>query len=787
MSSDNISIINSQTYPVLVPRWFYATDIPLRDPSKSLNQPTDKDDKYPKVYLPFSKSDSNALEGAYMSGEAGVKIACNEDCLYEVDVDRRELLPIYWIGPIYLVVRATWFYEDDGGIFLPCDETLAVQIEEGYINEKAWISLINESEEEETDPKFPQLSEKIHRLIDGYESQYVIYTSSSIAWLMIDDLAGKFTKSIYSKFTNGENLGGIRLIRGFSEVVKFKNKKSIKELENKIKESNSQNKKVNSIKLNDERFKEFIDYEEIETPEDKRNINHLILVIHGIGQKLSEKMPSVNFVSAINKFRASLRETFTQYPPLEISQKMPSNSNLNYIQKLNGIQVLPIQWRKEIKATIDEITIEGVPSFLLLYMTPRYREMMLRTVTKEVNRVYNLFIKYNPSFLENNGKVSFCGHSLGSILAFDVLCHQPPLPKISNSYGVFEEKIIISENIKLDFKVYNFFAVGSPLGAFLLLKGLKVAKKKSSKEYEEEAKEENVRRRVLGEEDIEETLRKSQDEEGVEKSEGSQGEGAKEESVRHEVLKGEGEGEEDTGETLGKSLDEGVGKSEESQGERAGEDGVEKLEGIQGEGGEEDEGKNGLIKGSQDDDSEESKEVEGSETIGRKIKDNKKLVKRSKIHYCYPAVRNIYNIFYKADPIAYRIEPLIARKYSSQLKPALVPYYKGGLKGMQIGFQEFGSGIANKASNIFTTVKSTFKKVVAADNNQQERDINTGANKLKGLNISGRVDYSLQEGVLDISVINALTCHQNYWTDNDFNRFIIREIYRYADVEEKDF
>nr|CAG8435514.1 14292_t:CDS:2 [Entrophospora candida] len=715
MSSDNISIINSQTYPVLVPRWFYATDIPLRDPSKSLNQPTDKDDKYPKVYLPFSKSDSNALEGAYMSGEAGVKIACNEDCLYEVDVDRRELLPIYWIGPIYLVVRATWFYEDDGGIFLPCDETLAVQIEEGYINEKAWISLINESEEEETDPKFPQLSEKIHRLIDGYESQYVIYTSSSIAWLMIDDLAGKFTKSIYSKFTNGENLGGIRLIRGFSEVVKFKNKKSIKELENKIKESNSQNKKVNSIKLNDERFKEFIDYEEIETPEDKRNINHLIL------------------------------------------------------------------------ATIDEITIEGVPSFLLLYMTPRYREMMLRTVTKEVNRVYNLFIKYNPSFLENNGKVSFCGHSLGSILAFDVLCHQPPLPKISNSYGVFEEKIIISENIKLDFKVYNFFAVGSPLGAFLLLKGLKVAKKKSSKEYEEEAKEENVRRRVLGEEDIEETLRKSQDEEGVEKSEGSQGEGAKEESVRHEVLKGEGEGEEDTGETLGKSLDEGVGKSEESQGERAGEDGVEKLEGIQGEGGEEDEGKNGLIKGSQDDDSEESKEVEGSETIGRKIKDNKKLVKRSKIHYCYPAVRNIYNIFYKADPIAYRIEPLIARKYSSQLKPALVPYYKGGLKGMQIGFQEFGSGIANKASNIFTTVKSTFKKVVAADNNQQERDINTGANKLKGLNISGRVDYSLQEGVLDISVINALTCHQNYWTDNDFNRFIIREIYRYADVEEKDF
>src|SRR4051812_5200637 len=127
---------------------------------------------------------------------------------------------------------------------------------------------------------------------------------------------------------------------------------------------------------------------------------------------------------------------------------------------------------------INYIVIIIVIAIVLLYMTPRYREIMLKTVTREVNRVYNLFIDRNPSFLENNGKVSFCGHSLGSILAFDVLCHQPPLPKISNSYGVFEEKIIISENLKLDFKVYNFFAVGSPLGAFLLLKGLKISRKK---------------------------------------------------------------------------------------------------------------------------------------------------------------------------------------------------------------------------------------------------------------------------------------------------------------------
>jgi hypothetical protein len=120
-------------------------------------------------------------------------------------------------------------------------------------------------------------------------------------------------------------------------------------------------------------------------------------------------------------------------------------------------------------------------------MTPKYREMMISTVTKEANRVYKLFIEKNPKFIENGGKVSLYGHSLGSVLAFDILCHQPPIFPSTPS-GIFDDKwadldIVRQNSVKLDFEVANFFAVGSPIGLFLLLKGLKVASRKDRTQH----------------------------------------------------------------------------------------------------------------------------------------------------------------------------------------------------------------------------------------------------------------------------------------------------------------
>jgi surfactin synthase thioesterase subunit len=44
------------------------------------------------------------------------------------------------------------------------------------------------------------------------------------------------------------------------------------------------------------------------------------------------------------------------------------------------------------------------------------------TVGFEMNRLFNLFLSRNPNF---NGNVALAGHSLGSVIVFDILSHQP--------------------------------------------------------------------------------------------------------------------------------------------------------------------------------------------------------------------------------------------------------------------------------------------------------------------------------------------------------------------------
>jgi hypothetical protein len=40
-----------------------------------------------------------------------VKVPVNEDYLFDVDIERRELAPTYWLGPVYDVRRGTWFFQ----------------------------------------------------------------------------------------------------------------------------------------------------------------------------------------------------------------------------------------------------------------------------------------------------------------------------------------------------------------------------------------------------------------------------------------------------------------------------------------------------------------------------------------------------------------------------------------------------------------------------------------------------------------------------------------------------
>lgn len=107
-------------------------------PPAEQNKTSDNPPPAPKKYVPFSETDSRAIEAAFQKwveqeeaaekerlicGTKGrdlegqqcrdvlkpFKVPVNEDYLFDVDVEKREFIPAYWLGPVYDVRRGTWF------------------------------------------------------------------------------------------------------------------------------------------------------------------------------------------------------------------------------------------------------------------------------------------------------------------------------------------------------------------------------------------------------------------------------------------------------------------------------------------------------------------------------------------------------------------------------------------------------------------------------------------------------------------------------------------------------
>ena len=97
------------------------------------------------------------------------------------------------------------------------------------------------------------------------------------------------------------------------------------------------------------------------------------------------------------------------------------------------------------------------------YYLSHHKPKMIEAVTKEANRVYRLWCQNNPDFQET-GRVHLIAHSLGSVMALDILSKQPTsLPQhldLNSSH-------IPSEFFEFDTR--NLFFCGSPAGFFLLL------------------------------------------------------------------------------------------------------------------------------------------------------------------------------------------------------------------------------------------------------------------------------------------------------------------------------
>ena len=563
-----------------------------------------------------------------VNNPSSTKVPVNEDYLFDVDIEQRELAPAYWIGPVYEVRRGSWFYQESAGL-RPCDENLANQLEEGYLKTAPWrrsnLQVIRSSSQQRGRPtslildkieaaraagpmtgasKEPsasasadaeQVSEEsrpvsvppsapntsnapsgtgsisdaknevasnTYRLFGAYMNSSVTYENGTIAWLTADDFMSRMSSTVYGRVGG---LGGTKLVRGFSEGGKVDEEKKTADSEpmkdvkrpsspadsatrpqDQDTEAAPQRPKRSALErqlsslagvpgessedlaeeARQQEEKEMEDYREPDANEQEREIEHLVLVTHGVGQRLGLRLDSINFIHDVNTLRKTMKAVYASAPDLQAL-----NSQLNDLPSNCRVQVLPVCWRhlldfpkqsvrqnrKELDLgdfegideddypSLADITVDGVPAVrnlitdlamdVLLYQSA-YREHIAGIVTRECNRIYKQFRERNPSF---SGRVSLVGHSLGSAILFDILCRQREKEEGSASaVGSTRSgtRLHVSskagdrtagQNLLLDFDCENFFALGSPIALFQMLKGRTVAGRKTTKDIPPES------------------------------------------------------------------------------------------------------------------------------------------------------------------------------------------------------------------------------------------------------------------------------------------------------------
>ncbi|EFW99148.1 ddhd domain containing protein [Grosmannia clavigera kw1407] len=900
--------------PLLNVQWFHAVDVPKRKAEwfkgKKAVAKDGKPPPRPKKYVAFSISDSRSIETAYQavlekmedsrrtsgaqawgtrrrspssrrdtadSGDLGdmgmegsdvdglgrgqtgqpgsrhgrgVKVPVNEDFLFDVNVEDRELTPVYWLGPVYDVRRGSWFYQE-GSTLRPCEENLAAQLEEGYLKVRPWQYASESLTEDAGGPggssssggsggpgssaSTPPLTSattsttagdssqlQTHRLFGQYMNHVATYQDATTAWLSTDGMLSWVTSTVYERFSGGGFMSGVKLVRGYSEPKKAKEAKEAKETketkdakDGKEKQQQQQptggnatdEKRAKALKrrsappsIQSERSdgdigggddaeavsevqfrgKQLLSSlmggggkssrsnssanvpeaqeEEIRKREEKeiqddyngqsgetqgREIEHLVLVTHGIGQLLGIRMESLDFIHDVNMLRKTLKAVYAGSPSLRaLNSELPGGpGNCR-------IQVLPVCWRhildfpkrnegrqqtqdlgdmneeEDSYPALEDITIEGMAfarslisdlALDVLLFQSSYRDQISEIVVREANRIYRLFRERNPGF---KGTVHAVGHSLGSAILFDIFCRQRDDRTVAQSRpGSGSSKQ--ARDLSLAFDVEDFYCLGSPVGLFQMLEGRTIA-----------------------------------------------------------------------------------ARPESSDG------------GTKGGG----KGRTAFVDLTLNESDAEPRVVSS------------------------PRVSQLFNVFHPSDPISYRLEPLISPPMAS-LKPQVLPYTKRGLFGSVApqGLTGIGAKVGQSVSGLWSSLSAGIASnllnrslgfsqedvaklgqeaggaaavspggdVALVDGDvetlyshfQKKRaslkgeDATTGSHssqwlaeeakaqrmrreeaKVRALNRNGRVDYSIQESVLDFNPINTIASHMAYWADEDVSHFIMSQV-----------
>ncbi|KAI8462126.1 DDHD domain-containing protein [Phakopsora pachyrhizi] len=461
------------------------------------------------------------------------------DSLFTVDVKRLKLFPAFWHGPRLDVYRGEWFYASNSkSKFYPCDPQLSESLETAYEHIRPW-DLSYQDELRSALKIGTEAEDKLKVHLQRFDHD-VIFQSSTQGRVYSTAVSSRISKTILTNFfasisrQASSYSGGTLVVRGWDQVLKFNGSLSDSQIPNDqdppfedrpIPISNPKPKATGKNTTAD-----MIEEEE-ELENTSSEVSELVLVIHGIGQKLAQSYDSFDFVHACNQLR------------LGCNSVTKSDPKMKDLMKNKRVQFVPIRWRQSLEFDIEANEVEDhflnneneteprtnkfsmkdieIPNSITfvrevisnlvldvpLYMSPRHHKSMICAVIQQANKVYKLFCHRNRYY--SNRKVSIIAHSLGAALTVDILSNQPTSLKKDDSeadcsksegrlFGGDEiGKALDGSSNLFCFETRNVFLVGSPVAFFFHLHQAQLIAReglvRSSDHYENKSEDEMVR------------------------------------------------------------------------------------------------------------------------------------------------------------------------------------------------------------------------------------------------------------------------------------------------------
>lgn len=260
-----------------------------------------------------------------------------------------------------------------------------------------------------------------------------------------------------------------------------------------------------------------VEGEEVETA--LGPVRSCIFVVHGIGEALfsREEIKITGIMKQTQDARLVLQRK--QYDEWQRQCEKAIKNKEDRPAPPNRIEIIPIEWFSRmhdsstaLMRSLNATTLDTIPALraiandvvfdVLMYLTPAFCQAVLECVTEQINNLYTRFQEVHPDFALNGGKFSFVGHSLGSVICWDLLAilkgrkdqtpssvnsdvpssQHPSHPMGYEAYamqegadkalnGTWGPSLTKPMSQAIPFEPAHTFFLGSPLGIFLTLRG----------------------------------------------------------------------------------------------------------------------------------------------------------------------------------------------------------------------------------------------------------------------------------------------------------------------------